>query len=681
MIAALGLVWLITDPAAAAEELQPSGGGDRVIQSVEADETVDGWEVLIRFSTPLRYVRHTPKGRTALAVIEMQPLGLERAEGGPTLGSEVVRPFQGRSGPPVLEVSTSGEESGGRVVEIRFRGETEYDVSQAGDLRILRVSLPRLGDPAQEARAVALLAAGAEALAASDPDRAARLYTKVLSLNAPKTHPEAQEMLGLARERGGQRSHAYAEYAAFLERFPEHENASRVRQRMQSIATAGESAVQRRVATVDKREIDFDFGGRLSSYYSRAEFFLGDGLGSDVADSSWINDLYLDASLGTEDFEIEARASGRARLDFEDGPVGSDSRLTGLMIEAEQRTGGWWGNLGRQRGGGGITGRFDGGRVGYRANDSLDFHILGGFPLSSYSSNSLNTDLFQVGAVAQVLEIASLVDVEFYSNYQSEDALIYRAALGGQLRHLRRGRSIVASFDYDVYFNAVNLATLLADVEVMDGLSLNTLLEYRKSPILTLGNALIGMPTGSITDLHDAFSAGQMKDLAEDRTADAATLTFGARYALNERFDLSGNWTASRLSGTSASGGVLGTESTGFEYTYYAQIAGRALLMDRGMSTLGIRVFDGSTNDTYMLQLNGRYPILPNMRINPIIRVEYVDADDDSVRWVPRLRLDYTWRSLVFDLDLAFEMIQGVGSSVRPDEYGYSMLVGLRYDF
>jgi len=222
----------------------------------------------------------------------------------------------------------------------------------------------------------------------------------------------------------------------------------------------------------------------------------------------------------------------------------------------------------------------------------------------------------------------------------------------------------------------------VADVEVLEGWRVNTLVEYRKSPILTLGNALIGQPADSIEELHDQFSASEMKDLAEDRTAYATTFTFGSRYELNARFDLLGSWTATRLSGTDSSAGVIGSGISGYEYTYYAQINGKALLMDRGITTVSVRVFDGDRLDSYRLQLNGRYPVQPGLRLNPILQLEYQDADQSSdlVRFVPRLRLDYTWGPLIFDLDVAGEVLEST-SGARPDEIGYSLLVGVRYSF
>ena len=681
-VAGIALAVALLAPATAFAQ----SASERVLQAVDAQRTAAGWQIEMRFSTPLRYVRHSPRGKADLVLIEMEAVGLGRADENPPTEREALRPFEGEGGPPVLEVATNATPSGNeRVVEIRFRRALAFEVSQGSDLQRLEVRIPEsggAGDPKQVAEATRLLAAAGQAMSAGDPGRAAQLYTRVLSLDAPAAQPEAQEMLGLARERNGQRAHARAEYENFLDRFPNDERAPRVRQRLQALTTASAPVQEERRAPTRMSEGPrFDFHGSLLSYYSRAESFYSEDIGDQVLDSSWFSDLYLRGRMRTQRYEVEASASGRTRFDFNQDDFGNDSRLSSLLVEASERGTGWWTTIGRQRGDTGVIGRFDGARLGYRVNDRLGFQVLGGFPLASYSSDGLNTQRFQVGGGSQVLDVASLFDLELYTNYQNEDDLTYRAAIGGELRHLRPGRTIVASFDYDAYFNAVNIAMLLGDFEIRQGLSVNTLIEYRKSPILTLGNALIGQSASSVTDLHDSFSASQMKDLAKDRTADSTTFTLGSRYEINDRLDVSGNVTASQLSRTSGSGGVASTPSTGFEFTYYAQIASESLLMDRDVSVLGIRVFDGDRYDGYMLQLNGRYPVALNLRLNPILRIEYQNGDDDFVRTVPRLRLDYTWKRVVFDLDAAFDWTRGVSSSARPEQYGYSLVFGIRYDF
>lgn len=683
LAAAAAFALCVWGTGAPAQVRRESAASDRLIRSVDGERSDQDWLVTIRLSSPFRYVRHTPRGRAGTVLIELQALGLEREPEAQPRGRETVRPFLEPGDPPVLELSTSPTAAAGRVLELVFRGEQSFDVTQSDDLGEIRVRISRRHDPAHDDRAARLLTAAGDALSAADYERAIQIYTKVLSLNAPSAHPEAREMLGLARERNGQRAHARTEYAAFLAAWPDHPDASRVRQRLQALATSAEP--EPRASAPTERRVPgprrFDLHGSLASFYSRGEFYLDDDVGDRVSDSSWVNDLHLNGRMRTPGYEIEASASGRFRFDFEGDDVGSDSRLSALLVEGSQRGRGWWGSVGRQRGGGGILGRFDGARIGYRPNDSIDMQLLGGFPLKDYASDGIDTDRFQLGAVVDTLDLFSLVDLQVYGNYQNEDDLSYRAALGAQLRHLREGRSLVATLDYDVYFNAVNIAMLLADVRVAERLNLNTLIEYRKSPILTLGNALIGQNADSISELHDDLSASRIKKLAEDRSTESTTFTLGGRYEFGDRFDLSGNVTTSRLGSTPGSGGVPGTPDTGWEFDYYAQIAGRALLMDRGVSVLGLRHHDGDRQDSWGLLLNGRYPVYRSLRLNPILRIDYLDGDDDLLRIVPRMRLDYRWRDWVFDLDLAVETLQGLGGADRPDEYGYTVLVGIRYDF
>jgi hypothetical protein len=393
--------------------------------------------------------------------------------------------------------------------------------------------------------------------------------------------------------------------------------------------------------------------------------------------------VYLNGRILSPDFEIEATVNARQRYDFSAGSMGDDARINSLLVEYSERGPGFWGNVGRQRGSGGVLGRFDGGRVGYRPVDWVDFSILGGFPLDTYRSDDFNTDRYQIGMVTSVLDISDLFDAELYTNIQREDDLFYRAAIGGQFRHLRPGRSLVAAFDYDVHFGSLNLAMLIADIQINPKLSLNTHLEYRNSPFLTLGNALIGQGADSISSLRNSFSSGTMRDLAEDRTATSKTFNVGATYRFTDAYEVMGSWTATELSGTDTSGGVIGQQSTGFEFSYFAQLVAYELLQSRGVSTIGLAVFDGDRYNRYALQLNGRYVIFPKLRINPIVRLELqdVNGNDDLLTFVPRMRIDYTLGPVVIDIDIAYELRRNLGSGLRPDEHGYSLYTGIRVDF
>ena len=73
-------------------------------------------------------------------------------------------------------------------------------------------------------------------------------------------HAEAQELLGLAREKNGQTAHAKAEYQRYLALYPDADGAARVRQRLAALLATGRQAEEsgdagRVAATVGERDV------------------------------------------------------------------------------------------------------------------------------------------------------------------------------------------------------------------------------------------------------------------------------------------------------------------------------------------------------------------------------------------------------------------------------------------
>lgn len=91
---------------------------------------------------------------------------------------------------------------------------------------------------AEEARIASTMAEARAAITAQDYPRAIAKLTKVLSFPENQFSAEAQELLGVVRERNGQPVHARAEYKAYLQKYPTGEGAVRVRQRLDAIETA-----------------------------------------------------------------------------------------------------------------------------------------------------------------------------------------------------------------------------------------------------------------------------------------------------------------------------------------------------------------------------------------------------------------------------------------------------------
>lgn len=91
---------------------------------------------------------------------------------------------------------------------------------------------------AADAEAGQLLKDARTAITATNYDQAVQVLTKLLAMPANSYSADAQELLGLVRERNGQMAHAKAEYELYLKTYPDGAGADRVRQRLAGLETA-----------------------------------------------------------------------------------------------------------------------------------------------------------------------------------------------------------------------------------------------------------------------------------------------------------------------------------------------------------------------------------------------------------------------------------------------------------
>ncbi len=152
--ALLALCWL-------ASAARADVGPRRVLESIEILETEAGAELLIRFGTPLRYLRHAPHARGREIQIQIAPIAVSALDP-PTLGISQSLPGPRNAPIPLVEVLYEGIRiGGGRSVVVRFARELAFEVRPGGDMRSLVVFVPReaqaakptVAPPASEVRA------------------------------------------------------------------------------------------------------------------------------------------------------------------------------------------------------------------------------------------------------------------------------------------------------------------------------------------------------------------------------------------------------------------------------------------------------------------------------------------------------------------------------------------------
>ncbi len=544
--------------------------------------------------------------------------------------------------------------------------------------------------PAPEDQQLDLIMQEAKAaMTGGNYQRAIQLYTKLLQYPDHKFRQEAQEFLGLARERNGQLAHAKAEYEEYLRLYPEGESSDRVRQRLNGLITAKETPREKlRKAKQAPGETDWskDVYGSFSQFYYRDASTTDLG-GTVLNRSALTSDLDVNTRLRSDAYDIHTLFIGGYEKDFRD-ESDDNSRLSALYIDALDRKRHVSGRVGRQsRSTGGVLGRFDGGLFSYQPYSPVTVNLVAGYPVTSSTDTSINDDKHFYGLSFDLGTFMEHWNFNTFIINQEVDGISDRQAVGGETRYFDAYRSFFSLVDYDISYNELNLILFVGNWTFSDKTTFNMSLDYRKSPILMTSNALQGQGVNSIADLLKTMTEDEVSNLAQDRTDTAQSIALGVSRPLTDKLQISGDVTFSEMKGTEASGGVEAMPGTGTESLYSLQLIGSSLIKEGDIAIVGLSYSNMSSSNTISLNLNTRYPILREWRINPRFRVDYRKNKKDSgnqLKFRPSARMDYVLkRRLHLELEAGYEWATDKFSETNEEEKtrGYFWTVGYRIDF
>ncbi|MGH9884750.1 MAG: tetratricopeptide repeat protein, partial [bacterium] len=320
----------------------------RVLEAIEMRETGGGIEIVVRFMTPVRYLRHAPATSGTTLQVQIDPIALARGDA-LLLASHEAMAAPPDSPVPLIEVAYEGGRPDGRFLVLRFSRTVHYEVRQGGDFRSMVIAVRErssggMGGASEEGdpslRSNQLMATGRAALTAGDLAQAIRVFTKVMTLPESENTREAKELLGVARERNGQLAHAKAEYEEYLKWYPGSEGAQRVRQRLDAMLTASAHPPEKSGggSRPSTRPTEFELFGSVSTQYRREVLDSG-ATGKLVTDSSLFSDLSLSTRARSADYLWRGLAAGSYRADFTDTTDGNDTRISAAFIDVGQRVG------------------------------------------------------------------------------------------------------------------------------------------------------------------------------------------------------------------------------------------------------------------------------------------------------------------------------------------------------
>jgi len=539
-----------------------------------------------------------------------------------------------------------------------------------------------------EQRLQTLMERARQAMVDQQYSRAIELYNNVLREAENPYSAQALEFMGLAQERKGLTARARKTWRQFLDTYPDHEGAPRVKQRLDALITAATPPKQQLRARKQQKTPEWNVYGGFSQFYRRDENTteLEDNREISVTTSRLSNDMYLTGRYRGDEYDMRARFSGGYEVDFFDSDE-NELRISTLYLDTQHLGSGHSLRVGRQsESKGGVLGRFDGFTYGHTVSETLRINLAAGFPVESSTVDEINSEIYFYSVSADLGTYADAWDYNIFFVEQYNDEVLDRRAIGGEVRYFKEQKTLFSLIDYDISYNELNTFLLLGSWTNDSNQTFNLSVNYRKSPVLTTSNAI---QSQGVDDLAALLATGitesEARELARDRTADSHSITLGMVQPINDQFQLSGDITVSEFSDTPASGGVDAIEGTGIETSYFLQGIGSNLIKEGDIAIVGMRYSDLSSSKRYALSLNTRYPVSNDLRINPRLRLEYrKNENDDTDQWFvrPSFRMDYRWTKRTrFELELGGEWSSRELNDDTSETRSYFIFMGYRHDF
>ncbi len=720
---------------------------DRVLSGVQVSSNKGCTVLNIGFNLRIRYVSHFPVGAGQELRIMLRPIDGQQAAAEILTRREAVRAPEIKNA-TIRAIDFEAGNAAGPVLVIQFASAVHYQIAQGGDFQSIIVAISgakpstackpvfashgpvggwsttvsrdggilaeapsirsrsKANGTASEAQireAGSSIDEGRAAIKKNDFDKAAKIFAKVLKLPETPSSADAQEYLGVARQKSGQKAEAIAEYQDYLTRYPAGEGADRVRQRLAGLTTAnGELNSGLRSKSGGRSDVDdgtrtWTLSGSASQFYIRDDSFrtvrdpsLPISANEDVElhrvhQNELLSSLDAIATWSGGGSKSKLRLSATEEHGFDDD--GDDIlSVAALFMETSIRDLGIEARVGRQtRNTGGVLGRFDGAVLSYSPDPLIRLNAVAGSPVLRRRDTPYEDDKLFYGASVDIGPMLGGIETSLFAIEQRDRSILDRRAVGAEFRYFDQNKSAFATFDYDVHYSELNAAVLTGSFAFDDKSTLFGAFDHRKSPYLSTWTALQGQNFPTLYEMLRGKTLNEIEQLAVDRTASLTSASIGYSRPINEMFQASADVTVTNLDGTISSGGVEAVTGTGNEYFYSAQLIANSVFEKDDLFIAGVRFADLSNSKHYVLDLSARYPLIDTLKINPRLRFGYRTGDEtDLVEYslLPSVLFNYyVTRDMSLELEVGAEWTASKVNGIEENTTDLFFTLGYRYDF
>ena len=550
---------------------------------------------------------------------------------------------------------------------------------------------PTLTTEQVEATAKRFMDEGREAMAAKDLARVVNRLNRTLSLPTNTQTEPAQALIGEVREMTGEVAKAKAEYDLYLKLFPNGPNAAKVKGHLAHLPAITARNATRPPVPLQAGPAEWTYYGALSQYYytgkSQIEVITPPPPGQLNFTTDNLSMTDQNALITSVDLNARRRDGIRdTRIVFRDTDTKnflskgrSYNRLYSAYVEQSDRSIGYTLRAGRQNPiGGGILSRFDGLYGNYLFADGWRANAVAGEPvefMSPYKRQFVGVSVDRLAQPEQIGFSPYLVE-------QRMDGKTDRRAVGSEVRYFTSQASGFGMLDYDTVYRDLNIVMLQGNYRADAGTNYFTYIDHRKTPPLSLTNAIAGIPGMSIKDAITTLGLEQVRADAKALTAMSDMVAIGFTHPYSQRWMLGADYRAARISGTEAAGVMPATQGSGLNHVLSGQAIGNNLWLDNDVGVLNTSLVIGQNYTGEALGLNYVFVRGDPWRFDTNLRFYHQKDDTGQIqnRLSPSFKAAYRWKTVTLECEIGAEDVRNHGPLRQETSTRSYLYIGYRWE-
>ena len=529
------------------------------------------------------------------------------------------------------------------------------------------------------------------AVTQKDMAKAVNRLNRTLGLPTNSQTEPAQVMIGEVREMTGEVAKARAEYELYLKLFPSGPNVASVKERLAKLPAASSRIAQRPTVPKEAGPAEWTYYGALSQFYyngkSQIEVITPPPPGQLTFTTDNLSMTDQNALITAIDLNARRRDGIRdTRIVFRDTDTRSFltkgrsyNRLYSAYVEQSDRSVGYTVRAGRQNPvGGGVLERFDGVFGGYNFAEGWRVNAVAGIPVEFMSTYKKQFVGFSLDRLAQ----PEAIGFSPYILEQRMEGQTNRRAIGTEVRYFDSHAAAFGLFDYDLAFRDLNIVMLQGNYRMDSGANLFTYFDHRKTPPLSLTNAIAGLPGLSIKEALDQYGVDQLRSDAKALTAMSDMLAIGFTHPYSPQWTLGADYRAARISGTEAAGVMPATQGSGVNHVITGQAIGSDLWLDNDVAVANASLVLGQDYTGQALGLSYVFVYGDPWRFDANMRFYHQKDDSGQTqnRLSPSFKLSYRWKTVTLECEVGAENVHMHGPLREETSNRHYLYVGYRWE-